>query len=199
MDRRYTAPSEGLSSSRFVTVSSPDFGQFASLWDQIIRAPEKEQIVVRALQILEPSSEDIRFTSQRTAGGVFVKLRHLPNRVTLSSLGEGMRRILALILSAVTMEHGVLLIDEIDTGLYHRAQTDMWRLLIETAQRLNVQIFATTHSWDCVEAFQEALAEQAEQSPGRLFRLEEWQGGIRAVLYDAEDLAVVIRQAIEVR
>ncbi len=95
----------------------------------------------------------------------------------------------------------MLLVDEIDNGLYHGAQTDLWRLLIEIAQRLNVQIFATTHSWDSVAAFQEAL-EQSQtdgEAVGQLFRLELRGGDIRAVTYSQDELAIAVRQAIEVR
>jgi predicted ATP-dependent endonuclease of OLD family len=76
--------------------------------------------------------------------------------IPLGSMGDGMRRILTLAMCAVNVENGFLLIDEIDTGLYYEVQADMWRLILETAQRLDVQVFATTHSWDCVSAFQEA-------------------------------------------
>lgn len=175
-----------------------DFAYLSALWDGVTLSPEKEHNVVRALQILEPDVEDIRFTSRPTAGSIFVKLRERQQRVPLSSMGDGMRRILHLAASAVMSENGVLLVDEIDTGLYHGVQTDMWRLLIETAQRLNVQIFATTHSWDCVVAFQEAL-ESTDGSLGSLFRLEAFKGDIRAVRYEHDELAIAVREAIEVR
>ncbi len=45
----------------------------------------------------------------------------------------------------VSVENGVLLIDEIATGLHYEAQTEMWGLLLQTAKELNLQIFATTH------------------------------------------------------
>jgi len=96
-------------------------------------------------------------------------------------------------------ENGVLLVDEIDTGLYHGTQTDVWRLLIGTAKHLNVQIFATTHSWDCVEAFQEALENSADPSEGRLFRLQQRGDKIYSVDYSADELGIAVRQAIEVR
>ena len=196
---RFLPATEGNINSHFVAVAPIDFESLADLWDRIIRNPDKEAIVTQALQLVEPRIEDIRFTSKRTAGGTLAKLHNQSTRVTLSSLGEGVRRVLALIMSAVTSKNGILLIDEIDTGLYHGVQAQTWQLLIETAQRLNVQVFATTHSWDCVAAFQEALNSNNNRPNGRLFRLEEHNGDIHAVRYDADDLDIVVRQAIEVR
>jgi predicted ATP-dependent endonuclease of OLD family len=72
-------------------------------------------------------------------------------------MGDGMRRILGIASSAVTAENSILLVDEIDTGLHYQTQTNLWRLIVDISQRLNVQVFATTHSWDCIAAFQEAL------------------------------------------
>lgn len=117
----------------------------------------------------------------------------------LGSMGDGMRRILTLAMSAVTVENGFLLVDEIDTGLYYEVQADMWRLILKTAQQLNVQVFATTHSWDCVCAFQEALDNLEDRDIGKLFRLDMKYEKIRAVEYLAEDLKIALRQNIEVR
>jgi hypothetical protein len=186
------------SHQQFVTTDAVDFEYLGSLWDGITLT-DKEVAVIQALRTIEPGVERLNFTSrQSSAGGILVKLSAHPFPVPLSSLGEGMRRILALAMSAVTAEQGILLVDEIDTGLYHGTLTQVWRLLIETAQRLNVQIFATTHSWDCVAAFQEALADRGDEV-GMLFRLQQREGTIQAVKYDAEDLDVAVRQAIEVR
>lgn len=114
-------------------------------------------------------------------------------------MGDGMRQILTLTMAAVNSENGVLLVDEIETGIHYKAQVDMWRLLMETAQELNIQIFATTHSWDCICAFQEALEEREDQSIGKLFRIDNKYGKLRSVEYTPDEIAVAVRQSIEVR
>lgn len=183
----------------FVTTRNIDFAYLARLWDAITLTVEETR-VLEALRILEQDVEGIRFTSQLTSNsGAVIKLQHQPGPIPLGSMGEGMLHVLALAMSAVTARDDVLLVDEIDTGLYHGVLADVWRLLIETAERLNVQIFATTHSWDCVAAFQEALSHQDSEEVGRLFRLEQYAGDIRAVPYSKDELEVAVRHAIEVR
>jgi ABC-type branched-subunit amino acid transport system ATPase component len=198
-DKFVTPLGTTASRSRFVDVAPVDFEYLADLWDSVIRDPKKEQTLLTALRIIAPNAEDVRFTSKRTAGGTLVKLQEYPTRVTISSLGEGVQRVLILALSAVTTGGGILLVDEIDTGLHYRAQADVWRLLIEVAKERDIQIFATTHSWDCVEAFQEALAEDDNAEQGFLFRLQRRGDRIYPVGYTSEDLDVAVRQAIEVR
>jgi predicted ATP-dependent endonuclease of OLD family len=183
----------------FLTTSHLSVIQLAELWDTITLTP-KEDNVVAALQILEPDVERISFTSRRTlTSGILVKLRHQSKPVPLGSMGDGMRRILTLAMSIAVAEKGVLLVDEIDTGLYYRTQADVWKLLMDTAKRLDVQVFATTHSLDCVQAFQEALNQSSDSSEGKLIRMSLRGKQIQAVPYTAEELAIAARQAIEVR
>jgi AAA15 family ATPase/GTPase len=114
-------------------------------------------------------------------------------------MGDGMRHILTIAMASVTVENGFLLVDEIETGLYYEAQTEMWRFIFEIAKELNVQVFATTHSWDCIVSFQEALAQSENDSIGKLLRLSRQNNDIRAVEYNSNELLVAVRQGIEVR
>jgi predicted ATP-dependent endonuclease of OLD family len=185
--------------SIFLTTSNMSFEKLAALWDKITLTP-KENSIVKALQILEPAVERINFTSRQTFNsGILLKLRGQDDPVPLGSMGEGMRRILTLAMAAVTVEKGFLLVDEIETGLHYEAQTDMWRLILEVAQQLNIQVFATTHSWDCISAFEEALDQLEDRSVGKLFRLSKRDETIRPVAYTADELAIAVPHSIEVR
>lgn len=60
-----------------------------------------------------------------------------------------------------------------------------------------VQVLATTHSWDCIEAFQIAAAESPEE--GALVRLQTKRDDIVATVFNERELAIVTREQIEVR
>ena len=186
------------SNNCFLFANKVDFNKLSFLWDSI-SLTTKEDLVIKSLQIIEKNTLKIDFPSSRNSNTIRIKLKNHPNPVPLSNMGEGMYRILALAMSLVTAENGVLLVDEIETGLHYEAQTNMWRLILETAKELNVQVFATTHSWDCIAAFQEALSQVEDKSIGKLFRLDNKYGEIRAVEYNAEDLDIAVRNSIEVR
>ncbi|MGK7873536.1 MAG: ATP/GTP-binding protein [Xenococcaceae cyanobacterium] len=176
-----------------------DFDKMATICSNITLT-SKEDKVVEALQIIEPDVERIGFTIRQPYNfGILLKKSGDSHPLPLSSMGEGMRRIFTLVMAAVTAENGFLLVDEIDTGLHYEIQTDMWRLIIQIAQQLNVQVFATTHSWDCICALQEALEELEDNSVVKLFRLSRKYGKLRPVEYTADDLDIAVRQSIEVR
>lgn len=194
--RRITHPK---GKSRLITTNNIGYDELAILWDKITLTP-KEDKVVEALKILEPDVERISFTSSQTSNsGILLKLGKEKEPIPLGSMGDGMRRILAVIASLVSVDKGTLLVDEIDTGLYYEVITDMWRLVLETAARQGAQVFATTHSWDCVKAFQKALTNFHDPDSGRLMRLEKSDNQVQAVLYSADELDIAIKEGIEVR
>ncbi|MGK7955713.1 MAG: ATP/GTP-binding protein, partial [Crocosphaera sp.] len=184
--------------SIFVPINYDYLDDIEKNWDLIQLTP-KEDKVIEALQIINPDIERIGFTVSQYTKQIRLKIKGEDQPIPLSSMGQGMYRILGLITTAVILENGVLLVDEIETGLHYKAQTDMWRLLIKTAQELNVQIFATTHSWDCICAYQEALEDIEDKSVGKLFRLDSKYGKLRAVEYKADDVSIAVDQGIEVR
>ncbi|OAN65474.1 hypothetical protein A6A05_05820 [Magnetospirillum moscoviense] len=163
-----------------------------SFWDRITLT-EAEDDIDQALQLLDPTIQRVSLTST----GPVVKLKGAPAPVPLRRLGEGMGRLFALALGMVNAKGGVMLIDEIETGLHRDTQARMWPFLFTLARRLNVQLFATTHSWDCIATFAEAAKETPDEVA--LVRLERFEDDIRAVRYDEGELLVASAQGIEVR
>ncbi len=184
---------------KFVPTNHLDSVDLARMWDKVSLTPAEDQ-VVEALKILEPKAERLSFQSQVSANsGIIVKMSDQPKPVPLGSMGEGMRRILTIAMSLVSVNNGTLLIDEIDTGLYYDTLVDMWRLVIETTIKQDAQVFATTHSWDCVRAFQEALQLTSDKNAGCLLRLDKVANDITATKYSPAELKIAVSQAIEVR
>ncbi|QAT88561.1 ATPase-like protein [Corallococcus coralloides] len=112
-------------------------------------------------------------------------------------MGDGMSRIFELALGLVSSQDGLFLIDEVENGVHYSAQEQLWRFIFEAASQLNVQVFATTHSWDCISAFQKAASSHAED--GMLISLAQTDGDIKATVFNEGDLEIITRESIEVR
>ena len=120
------------------------------MWDTVL-AKGLEAEVVSDMRLLEPDLDSMHFlTGVGSESGILVGLRSGGHRLPIDSYGNGMRRLLAMRLSFVGSANGFLLIDEIDTGLHWAVMEDMWQLVVELALKSDVQIFATTHSYDCI-------------------------------------------------
>lgn len=117
----------------------------------------------------------------------------------LPVMGEGMVRLASLVTHIGNAANGVVLVDEIENGLHHSILTKVWRAIGEVARQFNTQIFATTHSLECIVAAHRAFSE-SEDYDFRLHRLERVNGEtIRAVTYDRETLEAAIEIGLEVR
>jgi predicted ATP-dependent endonuclease of OLD family len=94
---------------------------------------------------------------------------------------------------------GILLIDEFENGLHWEVQRELWRALFQAAGNFGVQVFATTHSNDCIQAFIEAQKDRLIPNESYVYRLERKGEDIRAHEFSPQGLEAAIRQGIEVR
>ena len=190
---------DSLHPIHFLGTESFDAVHLSKLWDKLILTPE-EGSAIDALQIIEPAIERIAFTGHagQSEGRFFLKLSGSTQRVPLGSMGDGLKRLLALSLHLAQSAGGSLLIDEIDTGLHYSVMVRMWRLVIETARRLDIQVFATTHSLDCILALAE-LYEQAPELGGEVLLHRVERGEETPMTYTADELRVATAQHMEVR
>jgi predicted ATPase len=160
-------------------------------------APVKEalRVVEPAVEDIAPVADDRRFLGRDGPGGVVVKLRETDGQVPIGSMGDGMWRMLGLALSISSATGGVLLVDEIDTGLHYSTMEGMWRMIGAQAAALSVQVFATTHSRDCYESL--AAVAKAEAGDFTIQRIDRSRG--EAVRFGSEAIVAAAERDIEVR
>ncbi len=193
----------------------------AELWDDVVIA-DREEDVMTALRIILPEVERLNFVTGTSLSIrhpsligdssveerkdsqeriPIVKLGNLPHTVPLRSMGDGVNNMFELALAIANSKNGLALIDEIESGLHYSVQPDMWRLVFETAAKLNVQVFATTHSLDCIRAFESAASERDEEESLliSLRRHRQEQEKIVAVLAGKDELDTIVHSHIEVR
>lgn len=157
----------------------------------------RQDVLLHALQVIEPQLQRL---SVVVTGGI--PMIHgdigLGRLLPLPVMGEGMARLASLVLAIGNASNGVVLVDEIENGFHHSILPKVWRVIGEVARQFNTQVFATTHSLECITAAHRAFLE-AEQYDFRLHRLERVEETIRAVTYDRETLEAAIETGLEVR
>ena len=185
--------------------------ELADEWDKIALT-EYAEVVKQAMRIIAPEFENLNFVrndKSRTAArnsfqrSAKVKLSDMPRPVPLNSLGDGILRVLQLALKLFPAKGGFLLIDEFENGLHYSVQEKIWTLLFEMAERLDIQVFATTHSWDCIESFTK-VAVARQDIDGVLFRMGRSvrtsdNGRIISTVFDEAALAKITQADVEIR
>jgi hypothetical protein len=191
---------EGLTPCVFVNpYSGKGTSDLGPLWDGIALT-DGEKDVVEALHIIDPHISAVSMVGGEAPSRrrmAMVRADNAPRPLPLRSFGDGVNRLFAMALSLVNARDGILLIDEFENGLHYSVQLDAWRMIFKLAQRLDVQVFATTHSWDTIEAFQKAAAESPEE--GMYLRLSRWRDGTLLLDFEEEELTRATRHKMEIR
>jgi len=195
---KYQLPSLLNDNFKFVGTSSHE--KKAILWDKISFDFTKIVEVRKALQLLLKNQIlEINFIE---SGSIRVPKIQLNNGQVelLSNMGDGINRILTIILAMVNCEKGYLLIDEFENGLHYSVQEKLWEIIFYLAERLDIQVFATTHSSDAIRSFATVLAQQANApEAGKVIRLQNHDSTIVAVEYTPEELEAAVEFGVEVR
>lgn len=146
------------------------------------------------MRIVEPRLQAIEDISASGAPLIWgdVGLREL---VPLSVLGEGITRIARVVLAISSVPQGVVLVDEIENGLHHSVLGKFWKVVESAAEEFDTQIFATSHSRECVAAAHDALRGESF----RLHRLELDGQRSRCVSYGEEAVEGAMKHGLEVR
>lgn len=161
-----------------------------------IQIAKRTERVLKVLRRIEPSIESI---SLGLDGVVYCDIG-FDKLIPINVMGDGMFRLLSIILTITRAENGVALVDEIENGFHYSSQGILWDAILALAKEFNVQIFATTHSIECVKAFSHSFKKVPDHNDDiRLFRIERDNKDFRAVGYNYNELEAAIESEWEVR
>ncbi len=113
-------------------------------------------------------------------------------------MGDGLLKLLSLILSISLNKNGIVLIDEIENGLHHSIMEKTWDIIISHAKKNNCQVIATTHSYECIKAANDGIsAENTEDF--KYIRLDRTNNKIQPKYFNHNTLLTAIQNNWEVR
>ncbi len=201
---RMLAPHKAEAVCNALGPNAPTDQTVEEYWNEIALSYYEDR-AVEALNLVTSSQvERVAMVSPATTDGVAYRRRMMAKvsgkeyPLPLRSLGDGALRCFAVALALAKSSDGFLLIDEAENGIHHSIRAKFWNMVLQTAERNNVQVIATTHSWDCVVGFAKA-ANQLENVEGVLYRIQRNGERLRAVEYRETELANAAKHRIEVR
>jgi hypothetical protein len=162
-----------------------------------LEASKRQDEILPALRILEPRLQRLALVPLSAEPVIHGDLG-LPRLVPLPFMGEGMRRALSIVLGIANARGGVVLIDEIENGLHYSVQKQVWQVIAQAARRADVQVFATTHSWECIQNAHSAFLETPPYDL-RLFRLDRVDSEVQVATSDETTLGTSMDMNLEVR
>jgi hypothetical protein len=180
-----------------LSVQPTDPQKDAADYDRVVLKAGGEERLEALLRKIEPALKSLRSIKPHGASLIYADLG-LKEKIPAVHLGQGFIRLLSIYSELIASGGQVLLIDEVENGLHHSILIDIWRGLSNLAEAENVQIFATTHSYECIVAAHKAFAETPAYDFA-VHRLDEVKGEIKVTTYDKESLETSFGSHWEVR
>jgi predicted ATPase len=129
---------------------------------------------------------------------LFVRLDNGTPLLPISLMGEGFQRCVEFGAAAASHDWPMMFIDEIENGMHHLVLEPLWRWIATISRRRELQVFATTHSEECIHAACRAFQSLADEGL-RVIRLDRLEGGTRATIYDRALVETAERTGTEIR
>ncbi|MCI0403307.1 MAG: ATP-binding protein, partial [Acidobacteria bacterium] len=182
--------------SIFLPSGPPPAEQDVAFFGELEGSKRQEEILP-ALQILEPQLSRLSLVPLSGQSVIHGDVG-LPRLVPVPFLGEGLRRLLSFTMAIVKASGGVVLIDEIENGLHYSVMKDVWQAIAKAARDADVQVFATTHSWECIRAAHHAF-KASDTYDFRYHRLDRRGDEILVRTFSEKMLDAVEQSDLEVR
>lgn len=117
----------------------------------------------------------------------------------INEFGDGLKHYISIICSLYACENGYLFIDEIDNGIHYTQLDRLWEIILNISKEQNVQVFATTHSKECIESYARVAKKLEDEDVTYIKMSKQKDGSIRAGVREYEILENSISQDHEVR
>ncbi len=185
------------STCRIISVQYSDPSIIVKLLGKAYRKTGGEEALQKLLTVIDPRIKKIRIDPGDDGNQIIIDIG-LTELLPLAQVGQGVYRIISILADIIAEEARIFLIDEIENGLHHSVLEHVWSGLAETAEKLNIQIFATTHSGECLQAANKAFQKRPHYDLAviQLFRNDN---GVQGRVLDKTHIETAVSEDIELR
>lgn len=111
------------------------------------------KIIDFIIKYIDPRIEKIELTTIDSVKRFMVSSSESDKALDLSQYGEGVQRVFEIGLLMGYCRNGVLCIDEMDSAIHKNLLIPFTAFIQNLADDFNVQVFLSTHSKECIDAF----------------------------------------------
>ncbi len=178
---------------RYIGIGSDAPENLAVQFGHVVKSGQKQQII-DVLKLLDPELEDIS-TVAEDIPRLYIQKGTKP-LLPLSVMGNGISRLMQILCSILEYPGGIVLIDEVEVGFHHTFFPHLWKSIGFLAKKMDVQVFATTHSYECV---QDAVSSLPDKEEFCYIRLNKEGDDVIPYIFPDDVLQYSFEQNIEIR
>jgi AAA15 family ATPase/GTPase len=158
---------------------------------------KKSSSIILALRNEYDFLEDLSIEFTAGTPIIHAAVRSIEEKMPLSLVSDGVNKLLSVLLSIAAFSKGVVLLDEIENGFYYDRLPAIWSTLLHFCRQYDTQIFASTHSMECLRAILPAI--EGNETDFSLIRMDKSDGQCTGRVVDGTTLHSAITQEVEVR
>jgi ABC-type cobalamin/Fe3+-siderophores transport system ATPase subunit len=166
-------------------------------WLSELSVANREGEALRLLQAEFPYIESLATLSISGFQGIYVSYTGAQAKLPIGLVSSGIQKILTFILASLNYTDGIILIDELENGLFYKRYGDVWSLLHELAVERDNQIFVTSHSLECLKAALSVVQKAPEDFT--LIRMERKTHDTVARRFNGVEFAAALEQDVDPR
>jgi len=188
---------EGALNAAFFAANQTPSSMEAAMRFSRLSKTFKEKDFIKSFSILFPKIKNISIEFVTGTSTLFAEVDGLEEKIPLSLASGGVNKLVAILLAISQSENGIIVIDEIENGFYYKKMPLIWKTILEYARIANCQIFASTHSQECLVA----AAQLAEENPDDfcLLRTVAGENGAKVRYFAGNKFASAVLDNVEIR
>lgn len=143
-------------------------------------------LLIEFIKIIDSTINDIRLNNVDDIERFIVDSSQFSDRnLEITNYGEGLQRIFEIALGFAYSRNGIVCIDEFETAIHNSLLVEFTKFVQQLADTFNVQVFLTSHSKECIDAFVNNEYNNDEISA---YFLENVDNGIEAIYVGGDEL-----------
>ena len=155
---------------------------------------DKENVLNRYINEFDNSIEKFKIPYEDPE----CKLTNSKEYRKINEFGDGLKHYISIICSLYASENGYLFIDEIDNGIHYTQLDKLWEIILTLSKEQNVQVFATTHSKECIESYAR-VAKKLEDEEIRFIELGRDNDKITSIVYEYDEIIHQVEEHQDIR
>lgn len=157
----------------------------------------EHEAIVSIMRNQFPFVEDLNVEYHGGNAIVHAKLRSVSEKVPLPLVSDGVNKMLSILLAIHNFSRGIVLVDEMENGLYFDLMTQASTAILDAARNSGTQLFATTHSLEYLRALLPVV--RANPDDFRLLRTTKDNGASAVDCFDGPHFAAALEEGLEIR
>ena len=153
--------------------------------------------VLNALQSEFPFLRQLSVEYSSSTPAVFAEISGQKRKLPVGLISDGVNKLLSVLLAIASYPNGTLLIDQIEDGFYFKRLSSTWRVIHKFAKENGTQVFATTHSRECLDALSPVL--EANEGDFALLRASRTDDSTKFSVINGRRFGSALSQEFELR